>query len=728
MTTNNLRDTQSIGQSELLEYAEFHLQGRRSNEEDNSTQVLNFGNNKKQAFFGLYDGHDGDACANYLAKDLHQQILRYKPALFRDHPLDALKETFLHVDKQYLKGASEEDKKSGSTACVLVVRERKLYVANTGDTEAVLAEGGKVVVLTEDHKPSSEKERQRIEKGGGLILFGRVAGKLNVSRAFGDIEFKDKESFEPKVVTPEPYVNERELAEGSEFVIIANAGLWSIISKEDAVTFVKENLIQNSKDIKEVVKALVEQAYDNGSNENISAIIIHFKKRLLRKSSSKGRLLNMFIVERKDSPEGKQDNEKEEKGKKNPEKGIENSSNTEEKAENKDNPSNKNEKKSKKDKTTEKKKKEDKSKNKDEKAEEKEKEENSAKDDKLAEKKEDSASNSEKDSSSDEEEHTNDIKKETSKENIKEEKEEQKSEYNKEDKDEDGSKNSNKEEKIEDESKNEKIIVEEETKIEKDATKLEKEETKDQPVKKVPPKLPPKPKKKQSSKKTEDQEKEKQEQGQEKSAESTNETKNKEPQENKDDTKGEKKDAKARKDKKKEKTRSKRQKTPEQERKEISDTQVIEETQENKEEAKLEKKKNNDIQGIERSGYMKKQGLVVKGWKNRFFELKDGRLTYWAVSGTKKEKKGHVDITDTVSKSEKWEHKRYDFCLRLFTKSTTGTSGRVWKLAASSAQEQTLWLNAITSWIKPQPEQVEKQEEEKREEQKEDDSSSDQSA
>jgi len=727
MTTNNLRDTQSIGQSELLEYAEFHLQGRRSNEEDNSTQVLNFGNNKKQAFFGLYDGHDGDACANYLAKDLHQQILRYKPALFRDHPLDALKETFLHVDKQYLKGASEEDKKSGSTACVLVVRERKLYVANTGDTEAVLAEGGKVVVLTEDHKPSSEKERQRIEKGGGLILFGRVAGKLNVSRAFGDIEFKDKESFEPKVVTPEPYVNERELAEGSEFVIIANAGLWSIISKEDAVTFVKENLIQNSKDIKEVVKALVEQAYDNGSNENISAIIIHFKKRLLRKSSSKGRLLNMFIVERKDSPEGKQDNEKEEKGKKNPEKGIENSSNTEEKAENKDNPSNKNEKKSKKDKTTEKKKKEDKSKNKDEKAEEKEKEENSAKDDKLAEKKEDSASNSEKDSS-DEEEHTNDIKKETSKENIKEEKEEQKSEYNKEDKDEDGSKNSNKEEKIEDESKNEKIIVEEETKIEKDATKLEKEETKDQPVKKVPPKLPPKPKKKQSSKKTEDQEKEKQEQGQEKSAESTNETKNKEPQENKDDTKGEKKDAKARKDKKKEKTRSKRQKTPEQERKEISDTQVIEETQENKEEAKLEKKKNNDIQGIERSGYMKKQGLVVKGWKNRFFELKDGRLTYWAVSGTKKEKKGHVDITDTVSKSEKWEHKRYDFCLRLFTKSTTGTSGRVWKLAASSAQEQTLWLNAITSWIKPQPEQVEKQEEEKREEQKEDDSSSDQSA
>jgi len=727
MTTNNLRDTQSIGQSELLEYAEFHLQGRRSNEEDNSTQVLNFGNNKKQAFFGLYDGHDGDACANYLAKDLHQQILRYKPALFRDHPLDALKETFLHVDKQYLKGASEEDKKSGSTACVLVVRERKLYVANTGDTEAVLAEGGKVVVLTEDHKPSSEKERQRIEKGGGLILFGRVAGKLNVSRAFGDIEFKDKESFEPKVVTPEPYVNERELAEGSEFVIIANAGLWSIISKEDAVTFVKENLIQNSKDIKEVVKALVEQAYDNGSNENISAIIIHFKKRLLRKSSSKGRLLNMFIVERKDSPEGKQDNEKEEKGKKNPEKGIENSSNTEEKAENKDNPSNKNEKKSKKDKTTEKKKKEDKSKNKDEKAEEKEKEENSAKDDKLAEKKEDSASNSEKDSS-DEEEHTNDIKKETSKENIKEEKEEQKSEYNKEDKDEDGSKNSNKEEKIEDELKNEKIIVEEETKIEKDATKLEKEETKDQPVKKVPPKLPPKPKKKQSSKKTEDQEKEKQEQGQEKSAESTNETKNKEPQENKDDTKGEKKDAKARKDKKKEKTRSKRQKTPEQERKEISDTQVIEETQENKEEAKLEKKKNNDIQGIERSGYMKKQGLVVKGWKNRFFELKDGRLTYWAVSGTKKEKKGHVDITDTVSKSEKWEHKRYDFCLRLFTKSTTGTSGRVWKLAASSAQEQTLWLNAITSWIKPQPEQVEKQEEEKREEQKEDDSSSDQSA
>lgn len=48
-----------------------------------------------------------------------------------------------------------------------------------------------MVELTIDHKPDNEKEKERIKKAGGTISMGRVNGNLNLSRALGDLEFKE---------------------------------------------------------------------------------------------------------------------------------------------------------------------------------------------------------------------------------------------------------------------------------------------------------------------------------------------------------------------------------------------------------------------------------------------------------------------------------------------------------------------------------------------------------
>lgn len=65
----------------------------------------------------------------------------------------------------------------------------QLYVANLGDSRAVLCSNGRAVAMSEDHKPNREDERRRIEAlGGRVIHYGtwRVEGILAVSRAIGD--------------------------------------------------------------------------------------------------------------------------------------------------------------------------------------------------------------------------------------------------------------------------------------------------------------------------------------------------------------------------------------------------------------------------------------------------------------------------------------------------------------------------------------------------------------
>ena len=80
---------------------------------------------------------------------------------------------------------------AGCTAVVAIKRGDELYVANAGDSRGVLCRGTTAVALSEDHKPASDIEKNRIIAAGGFLsdIGGvcRVNGNLNLSRAIGDL-------------------------------------------------------------------------------------------------------------------------------------------------------------------------------------------------------------------------------------------------------------------------------------------------------------------------------------------------------------------------------------------------------------------------------------------------------------------------------------------------------------------------------------------------------------
>ena len=100
---------------------------------------------------------------------------------------------------------------AGATAVVAVIIEKKLMVANAGDSRAVLCRDGAAFALSYDHKPQQEREMGRIRRAGGFVnQFGRVNGNLNLSRSVGDLKYKQAHFLPPaeQMITAEPDVLE----------------------------------------------------------------------------------------------------------------------------------------------------------------------------------------------------------------------------------------------------------------------------------------------------------------------------------------------------------------------------------------------------------------------------------------------------------------------------------------------------------------------------------------
>jgi serine/threonine protein phosphatase PrpC len=102
----------------------------------------------------LIDGHCGKDAATFCKNNLCKHI--GKSQHFLTNLNKALEEGFSSCDEAFRSYAHDEEKASpfaGCTGIVAIVRDNILTVANCGDSRAVLACGGKVIPMSEDHKP-----------------------------------------------------------------------------------------------------------------------------------------------------------------------------------------------------------------------------------------------------------------------------------------------------------------------------------------------------------------------------------------------------------------------------------------------------------------------------------------------------------------------------------------------------------------------------------------------
>lgn len=243
----------AVGYSETI--------GGRRTMEDKLVIYGSFRNRSNEDYFAVFDGHNGESAAAFCANHMHNILAEVFVQNF--DIVNCFKETFL-ISNKCLKTAITQ---GGTTAVVALFKGEELYIANSGDSRAVLCKNNKAKKVTVDHKPTLPEEKERIERAGGYVDHkGTVTGSLAVSRSLGDFGYHpyvtcDPDIFGPYLVFDESY----------QLLILACDGLWDVVTNEDAVA-----VALAAPNPAEAAKKLRELATEKDSKDNISVIVIFF--------------------------------------------------------------------------------------------------------------------------------------------------------------------------------------------------------------------------------------------------------------------------------------------------------------------------------------------------------------------------------------------------------------------------------------------------------------------
>jgi len=257
------------------------MQGWRVDMEDSHTCISSIPDHAEIGHFCVFDGHGGSLVARKACVELLPAIRALDVYKNGDKGAEnlskALYDGLLDLDIEMRKVpelASGEDH-SGSTAITSFVTPTHIILGNTGDSRAVLCREGKVHFGTVDHKPTDTRETNRVQAAGGFIEMGRVCGNLAVSRALGDYQYKDRPDLpqEEQKITAAADMTVIKRAATDEFLLLCCDGIWDVMSNEQAVEFVTEQLKGGFK-VEEICERLIDHCLVKGSKDNMSVLIL----------------------------------------------------------------------------------------------------------------------------------------------------------------------------------------------------------------------------------------------------------------------------------------------------------------------------------------------------------------------------------------------------------------------------------------------------------------------
>lgn len=216
--------------------------------------------------FAIYDGHLGNNVPSYLQKHLFSNII--KEGEFWVDPNRSISKAYERTDQAILSNSTDLGRGGSTAVTAILVNGARLWVANVGDSRAVLSRGGMAIQMSTDHEPNSE--RGIIENKGGFVsnLPGdvpRVNGQLAVARAFGDKSLKSH-------LRSDPDIKDSNIDDSTDVLILASDGLWKVMANQEAVDIARKH-----KDPQKAAKQLTEEALNRDSRDDISCVVVRFR-------------------------------------------------------------------------------------------------------------------------------------------------------------------------------------------------------------------------------------------------------------------------------------------------------------------------------------------------------------------------------------------------------------------------------------------------------------------
>ncbi|KAM5547617.1 protein phosphatase 2C and cyclic nucleotide-binding/kinase domain-containing protein [Rosa sericea] len=263
-----------------------------------------FGTNPDDHFFGVFDGHGefGAECSQFVKRKLCENLLRH--GKFQVDAVEACHEAFLATNSQLHDDDIVDDSMSGTTAITVLVRGRKIYIANSGDSRAVIAErkGEELVAvdLSIDQTPFRVDELERVKVCGARVLtLDQIEGLKNPDvQCWGTEEGDDGDP--PRLWVPNgmypgtaftrsigdsiaesigvianPEIVVLELTQNHPFFVLASDGVFEFISSQTVV-----DMVAKYKDPRDACAAIVAESYKlwlqyETRTDDITVIVVH---------------------------------------------------------------------------------------------------------------------------------------------------------------------------------------------------------------------------------------------------------------------------------------------------------------------------------------------------------------------------------------------------------------------------------------------------------------------
>ncbi|XP_077246677.1 putative protein phosphatase 2C 60 [Tasmannia lanceolata] len=242
-------------------------------------------------FVGIYDGHGGPETSRYINNHLFHHLKRLTSEQ-QSMSADAIRKAFQATEDGFFSVVTKQWPTKpqiaavGSCCLVGVICNGTLYIANVGDSRAVLGRAVKAtgevlsVQLSAEHNASIESVRQELfslhpDDSQIVVLkhnVWRVKGLIQISRSIGDVylkksefnreplyaKFRLRESFQRPILSSEPSISMHTLQPHDQFLIFASDGLWEHLSNQEAVNIVQNNPRNGSA--RRLVKAALQEA------------------------------------------------------------------------------------------------------------------------------------------------------------------------------------------------------------------------------------------------------------------------------------------------------------------------------------------------------------------------------------------------------------------------------------------------------------------------------------
>ncbi|KAF5765186.1 putative protein-serine/threonine phosphatase [Helianthus annuus] len=242
-------------------------------------------------FIGVYDGHGGPETSRYVNDNLFQNLKRLTSEQ-QSMSVDVIQRAFRATEEGFLSIVARQWTVKpqlaavGSCCLVGVISNGILYIANAGDSRAVLGRTvkatGEVIAiqLSTEHNASIESVRQELHKlhpdDPHIVVLKhnvwRVKGLIQISRSIGDVylkkaefnreplyaKFRLRDPIRRPILSADPSVSMHEILPEDRFVIFASDGLWEHLSNQEAVDIVQNH--PNNGSARRLVKAALQEA------------------------------------------------------------------------------------------------------------------------------------------------------------------------------------------------------------------------------------------------------------------------------------------------------------------------------------------------------------------------------------------------------------------------------------------------------------------------------------